>query len=291
MRSGAALRLQRVPPTIVHLGRIGYREAYKAQCDHVEEVLAAREAGTPEIGRILVVEHEPVITVSRRPGAAKHLLANPELLARDGVSLEETDRGGDITYHGPGQVVLYPILDLNLLNLGLHAYMRLLEQAVIDCCASFRVPAHRDPSATGVWVSPEGIGIDPGPGPRDAKICAMGVRVRKWVSMHGLALNVRTNLEHFGLIVPCGLAGRSVTSLERECIARAVAVPTFAQAAERLASILSQALGAAAEAARNTRAVSGAAAPAGDSEARDSAAPAPGPGPAAAPGPARSGPH
>jgi lipoyl(octanoyl) transferase len=217
---------------------MAYREAYRAQCDHVEEVLASREAGTPEPGRILIVEHDPVITISRRQGAGGNLLASPELLARHGIAIEKTDRGGDITYHGPGQLVVYPILDLNAHNLGLHAYMRLLEQAVIDTCASFRIPAHRDPGATGVWVSPEGIGLTPGPGPDDAKICALGVRVRKWVSMHGLALNVRTNLGHFGMIVPCGLAGRPVTSLERECIARVVAVPTLAQAAERLAGFL-----------------------------------------------------
>lgn len=172
----------------------------------MDGVLAAREAGEPLTGFILAVEHEPVITISGRAGVERHLLATPGLLARHGVGVERTDRGGDITYHGPGQIVLYPILDLNLLNLGLHAYMRLLEESVIRTCGAMGVASRRDPRATGVWV-----GEAPG-----SKIAAMGVRVRKWVSMHGLALNVRTNLEHFGLIVPCGLAGRGVTSLERE---------------------------------------------------------------------------
>jgi lipoyl(octanoyl) transferase len=233
---------------------MAYREAYRAQCDHVEEVLAAREAGEPEPGRVLVVEHDPVITVSRRAGAAANLIATPAMLAQQGVAVEETDRGGDITYHGPGQLVVYPILDLNLLNLGLHAYMRLLEDVVIATCAEFRVPAHRDPAATGVWVSPEGIGLEAGGGD-SAKICAMGVRVRKWVSMHGLALNVRTNLEHFRLIVPCGLAGRPVTSLERECVARAVAVPRLELAGEVLTRHLERAVERAMEHAAAARSV------------------------------------
>lgn len=186
---------------------MAYEPARRVQGEHLDEVLASREAGTPEVGRLLIVEHDPVITIGRRPGASRHLAASPELRARHGVAVAESDRGGDVTYHGPGQLVAYPILDLNVLGLGLHAYMRLLESAVIDALASFGVLGERDPSATGVWVKRDG-GPD---GP--AKIAAMGVRVRRWVSMHGLALNVSTNPEHFGLIVPCGLAGRPVTSL------------------------------------------------------------------------------
>jgi lipoyl(octanoyl) transferase len=193
---------------VIDLGRRSYAAAYEVQLEHHAEVLASRERGEPESGRILLVEHDPpVITISRRPGARAHLLASEELLARYGVTIAETDRGGDITYHGPGQLVVYPIVDLNHLKLGLHDYMRLLEASVIDCCAGFGVAADRDPSATGVWV--------PGGG-HSAKICAMGVRVRRWVTLHGLALNVTTNIEHFGLIVPCGLVGRGVTSLARE---------------------------------------------------------------------------
>ncbi len=211
------------------LGRLPYAEAYEAQLAHVEEVLAAREAGRPEAGRILFVEHDPpVITVSRRPTARQHLIATPEMLARSGVTVAETDRGGDITYHGPGQQVVYPILDLNFLGLRLHQYMRLLEQVVIDTLADFDIQAERDCSATGVWVPSEGAtGRDGTPSPTSAgeegppdlpvpppaKICAMGVRVKRWISMHGLALNVTTDLQHFQLIVPCGLAGRPVTSM------------------------------------------------------------------------------
>lgn len=199
----------------IDLGRLPYAEAYEAQLAHVEEVLAAREAGRPEPGRILFVEHDPpVITVSRRPTARQHLIATPEMLARSGVTVAETDRGGDITYHGPGQQVVYPILDLNHLGLRLHQYMRLLEQVVIDTLAGFDIQAERDCSATGVWVPSEGVPETPGlPSPPPAKICAMGVRVKRWISMHGLALNVATDLSHFQLIVPCGLAGRPVTSM------------------------------------------------------------------------------
>ncbi|MBK7405592.1 MAG: lipoyl(octanoyl) transferase LipB [Phycisphaerales bacterium] len=194
---------------VIDLGRMPYRPAYDLQRDHLEEVLAARAAGRPECGRLLLVEHEPVITVSARRGAEAHLLAGPETLTREGVTVEPTDRGGDITYHGPGQLVAYPILDLNTLMLNLHEYMRLLEQAVIDTCAAFGVEGRRDPTATGVWVEHA---------PQDgvlAKVGAMGVRVRRWVSMHGLSLNVDPDLRHFQLIVPCGLSGRPVTSLRQ----------------------------------------------------------------------------
>jgi len=196
----------------VDFGRLAYAPAYERQVRCVDEVIAARDAANVRAGAgyVLFVEHDPVITVSRRAGARDHLLATPELLAHHGVDVAETDRGGDITYHGPGQQVVYPILDLNRLNLGLHDYMRMLEDAVIDLCAHVGVRAGREAGATGVWVeSPSGGGPP-------AKICAMGVRVRRWVSMHGLAINVTTNLDHFGLIVPCGLAGRPVTSLQRE---------------------------------------------------------------------------
>lgn len=189
--------------TIFDLGQLAHGPAYEVQVREHAAILAARDAGRPVAGTVLLVEHDPVITVSNRPGAQSNLLATPEMLARAGVAVARTDRGGDITYHGPGQLVAYPILDLNLLNLGLHEYMRLLESAVIDTCTAFGVRADREEKATGVWVTPPG-----------AKVCAMGVRVKRWVSMHGLALNVSTNLEHFDLINPCGL-GRPVTSLSQ----------------------------------------------------------------------------
>lgn len=191
------------PMRVIDLGRVPYSEALDLQRAHREKVLQARPSGG-EFGRLLLLEHDPpVITVTRRPSAREHLLADPARLESLGVEVAETDRGGDITYHGPGQLVAYPILDLNVLGLNLHGYMRALERIVIDVCGGFGVGAQRSEGATGVWVG-------------DAKICAMGVRVGKSVSTHGLALNVTTNLDHFDLIVPCGLAGRSVTSLQRE---------------------------------------------------------------------------
>ncbi|MFG0275557.1 MAG: lipoyl(octanoyl) transferase LipB [Phycisphaerales bacterium] len=197
------------PLRIVDLGRMPYEQAYDAQCDHRDEILAARSAGDGPAGVLLLVEHNPpVITISKRPTARTHLLAGEARLAELGVTVAETDRGGDITYHGPGQLVVYPILDLNRLGLNLHAYMRALEAVVIDVCRGFGVEADRDADATGVWVGNRAGG--------GSKICAMGVRVRRWVTMHGLALNVTTDLSHFGLIVPCGLQGRPVTSLANE---------------------------------------------------------------------------
>jgi lipoyl(octanoyl) transferase len=193
---------------VIDLGRVAYEPAYQQQLAYLDQVLAARNAGAPIPGFLLLVEHDAVITISRRAGAAANLIATPQHLAQQGVAVAETDRGGDITYHGPGQIVLYPILDLNALNLGLHAYMRLLEQAVIDTCAHFGVTGLRDPTATGVWVAQRD-------GETTAKIAAMGVRVRRWISLHGLALNVTTNLDHFSLIVPCGLQ-RPVTSLHQQ---------------------------------------------------------------------------
>ena len=220
--------------TVIDAGRLSYADGLTLQQDHWEEVLASRDADG-SVGRLLLLEHDPpVITVSRRKTSREHLVATPELLEREGVEVHETDRGGDITYHGPGQLVAYPILDLNKLRLNLHAYLRFLEQIVIDTCADFGVAAHRDVCATGVWV-----GGDPAtqtescPGPAGgAKICAIGVRVRRWVTTHGLALNVTTNLDHFKLIVPCGLVGRPVTSLRDQL---GDACPDISDAKETLA--------------------------------------------------------
>jgi len=202
-------RDERATVRIVDLGRVGYAEALAVQRLHHTEVLEARASGAPESGRLLLVEHAPVVTLSRRPGADAHLLASPDRLAALGIEVAETDRGGDITYHGPGQIVVYPIIDLNTLGLRVHAYLRLLEQAAIHTCQRWGVRTGRDPEATGVWT------LDEHDVPH-AKIAAIGIRVRRWVTLHGMAFNVRTDLSHFSHIIPCGLAGRPVTSLEHE---------------------------------------------------------------------------
>jgi len=229
---------------VLDLGRMGYADALRMQRECVDEVLAARDAGVPQAGRVLVVEHDPVITISRRAGARDHLLADASRLSQLGVEVADTDRGGDITYHGPGQLVVYPILDLNRLNLGLHAYMRLLEQVVIDACTKWGLPAERDPAATGVWVR------------RDtdtAKVAAMGVRIRRWVSMHGLAVNIDPDMSHFNLIVPCGLSGRTVTSIAAEVESRRLAPVTFAGAKAELVELLIEAVKVVAERADEAR--------------------------------------
>jgi lipoyl(octanoyl) transferase len=223
------------------LGRMRYGEALELQRDVHAATLAARESRGPM--PILLVEHDPpVITVSRRPGVAANLLADAATLARLGVEVAETDRGGDITYHGPGQLVAYPIVDLERLRFGIHEYLRRLEEAVIGTLATFGVAGRRDPGATGVWVGGEAAGETPNKtqGHRGGrKICAMGVRVSRWVTMHGLALNVAPDLSHFGLIVPCGLAGRPVTSLAAELGGQA---PPFAAVRDELARRLVAAL-------------------------------------------------
>ncbi len=218
------------------LGHIAYAPAYDLQLHYHTLVAQARDEGRPIPGHLLLLEHNPpVITLSHRPTATQNLVASPALLAHHGVTTRQTDRGGDITYHGPGQLVVYPILDLNHLGLRLHDYMRKLEDAVIATVARFGVRAHRDPTATGVWV-----GGDQPPAPGQAsKLCAMGIRVKKWISLHGLALNVTTNLDHFSLIVPCGLAGRPVTSLQQLL---GSTCPTMPQVKAALAEELTRAL-------------------------------------------------
>lgn len=212
------------------LGRLAYAPALELQRRINGEVERGERAMT-----LLLVEHEPVITVTPRKGAREHVLLGDARLRELGIAVEETDRGGDVTYHGPGQLVAYPILRLAPLGLNLGRYMRFLEEAAIATLGEFGVVGERDPSATGVWVRRSDGEL--------AKVCAMGVRVRKNTTMHGLALNVSTDLSHFAAIVPCGLAGRPVTSL-RELRGEAapgmsevkrVLTARFVEAAERAA--------------------------------------------------------
>jgi len=185
------------------LGKMAYEPALSLQRETQLEVIERRGTHSPTPFHLLLVEHDPpVITQSRRSTANAHLLATVEQLQTAGVEVCQTDRGGDITYHGPGQLVGYPILDLNALSLRLHGYMRFLERVIIEVLGQFDIEGQRDSCATGVWVD-------------DAKICAMGVRISRWVSMHGFALNVAPNMEHYDFIVPCGLAGRNVTSMQQ----------------------------------------------------------------------------
>jgi lipoyl(octanoyl) transferase len=186
---------------IVDLGQLSWRDAWEIQ-EHVHaEVLSGSEE------RLLMVEHPPVITLGRQTDlSVKNLRFTPEELREQGIDVVETDRGGNVTFHGPGQLVVYPIVRLADHRLTVGNYVRVLQQAVIDCLARVTVKGYVDPGAVGVWVHDED---------QVAKICAIGVRVRRGVTLHGLALNVTTDLRYFDLIVPCGLEGRPVTNIRR----------------------------------------------------------------------------
>jgi lipoyl(octanoyl) transferase len=164
------------------------------------QLVAERQAGRiPDT--LLLLEHEPVFTLGRNARRENVLFPEAELRGR-GFDVHEVGRGGDVTYHGPGQVVGYPIVDLSPDRCDVHRYVRDLEEVIIRTCRSYGVDAARVPGLTGVWVG-------------DEKIGAIGVRIARWVTSHGFAFNVATDLAPFGLIVPCGLSGKGVTSLER----------------------------------------------------------------------------
>ena len=156
---------------------------------------------------LLFVEHPPVYTLGKS-GSLSNLLLDEEALKEGGYQFYKINRGGDITYHGPGQLVVYPIFDLDQFFTDIHKYLRYLEEAVIRTLAEFGIEGSRYEGLTGVWIEPET--------PQARKICAMGVKCSRWVTMHGLALNVNTRLSDFGNIVPCGIDDKDVTSMERE---------------------------------------------------------------------------
>ena len=188
---------------VVDLGRMAYRPAWEKQEQAHELVSAAGEE------TLLLVEHDPVITFGRRPGVSRNLVASAEQLATMGVEVVQSDRGGDITFHGPGQLVAYPIIRLIDHGYSVGAYVRKLEDIIIATLADFDIVAQLDPSAIGVWVP-----IPTPCGEQLAKICALGVRIKQGISMHGIALNITTDLRYFNLIVPCGLH-RPVTSMHQ----------------------------------------------------------------------------
>jgi lipoyl(octanoyl) transferase len=183
---------------IRRLGRIGYADALALQHQLVER---RRRGEIPD--QLLLLEHPPVITLGVKVRSDRgHVLAGPDRLAQLGVELHETGRGGDVTYHGPGQVVGYPILDLRPDRCDVHAYVRDLEEMMIRAARRFGVEAERVAGLTGIWV-----GTD--------KLAAIGVRISRWITSHGFAFNANTNLGHFDLIVPCGIRDRGVTSLQK----------------------------------------------------------------------------
>ncbi|HEV2299661.1 MAG TPA: lipoyl(octanoyl) transferase LipB [Candidatus Acidoferrales bacterium] len=187
---------------IAELGLIAYEPAFDLQ----RRLVAARKAGLiPDV--LLLCEHPHVITLGRN-GHRENLLASEHLLRQMGVEFRPTDRGGDITYHGPGQIVGYPILDLTGIRRDVAWYVRQLEEAMIRATSDFGITAVRKPGMTGVWVE----GAD---GSAAEKLAAIGVHLSRWVTSHGFAYNVSTDLRYFDLIVPCGIPDKRATSLER----------------------------------------------------------------------------
>ena len=177
-------------------GRVGYRQAWALQ----RQLLAARrQRRIPDT--LVLLSHPPVITMGRG-GRPEHLVGSLRELSARGVEFVETDRGGDVTFHGPGQVVGYAIVDLTRRKRDLHRYLRDLEEVIVRAVAEFGIDAGRVPGLTGVWVG-------------DAKLAAIGVRVSRWITHHGFALNVDTDLSTFDLIVPCGITDKRVTSMEK----------------------------------------------------------------------------
>lgn len=190
------------------LGRIAYREAWAMQRELFDRLVAESKQGVEsEEEYLLFAEHEPVYTLGLH-GHAENMLASEAQLAAQGVECVRIERGGDITYHGPGQLVVYPILRLKQHGLGVKSYIDLLEEAVIRTIAEYGVKGERVEGATGVW-------FDAGTA-RERKICAIGVKCSRFVTMHGLALNVTTDLSRFSAINPCGFTDKGVTSLSAE---------------------------------------------------------------------------
>lgn len=206
---------------VVDLGRHSYEDTLAVQ----REAARARIAGALEQDLLLLVEHPPVVTLGRSSKTA-HLLASPAMLRERGVELFEVERGGDVTFHGPGQLVGYPIVDLKRHRQDLHWYLRQVEELLIRALDAYGLLGRREPGYTGVWVE-------------NRKIASIGVHARDWVTWHGFALNVTTDLRFFELIVPCGIQAVRMTSLQEE-VGHAV---SLADAAQRVARSAADVLG------------------------------------------------
>jgi lipoyl(octanoyl) transferase len=222
--------------SILQLGTLDYATGLRLQ----EKVIALRKDG--RVGDVvLLLEHAPVITLGRN-AQAKNILASPELLAQRGVEVFECDRGGDVTFHGPGQLVAYPIFDLrgfpsdnsSRKSLGVVEYVRRLEEVLVRTCADFHIPAKRIAGLTGVWTGGDArrstISTDSPAG--ESKIAALGVHISRGVTSHGIALNVNTDLSYFNLIVPCGIESKPVTSMQKE-LNREIALQEVAHSLSR----------------------------------------------------------
>ncbi|MFB6098084.1 MAG: lipoyl(octanoyl) transferase LipB [Salinibacter sp.] len=195
---------------VCHLGRVPYEPAWSLQEQVQDRLIAAKraESGEPVPHVLLLLEHPPVYTLGKS-GDSDNLRVSEEQLDTLDATFHRIGRGGDVTYHGPGQLVGYPLLDLDRFFTDLGRYLRTLEEIIIRTCADCGVTGTRVEGRTGVWVGPDDRGLE-------RKVCAMGVRCSRWVTMHGFALNVTTDLDYFDHIVPCGIDDRGVTSLSEE---------------------------------------------------------------------------
>ena len=213
---------------VTELGRLDYSTALRLQQSLVE---LRKQGGIGDV--LLLLEHTPVVTLGRN-AKRQHVLASDARLAEAGVEVFECDRGGDVTYHGPGQLVGYPIFDLRGFQpaIGAVEFVRRLEQALIRTCADFAIAAERAAGMTGVWTSTPSPQRHTEKAKARGKIAAIGVHISRGVTSHGFALNVNTDLSYFDLIVPCGLAAKPVTSMAKE-LGRAVSMEEVAQAAAR----------------------------------------------------------
>ncbi len=183
---------------VIRPGILPYTEALELQRRCLSQVLEEPREGS---GFLILLQHEPVVTIGRR-GGMENVLASEARLALEGIELLHTNRGGDVTYHGPGQVVGYPIIPLDMHGRDVHLYLRRLESVLITTLADYGIRAGRVPGLTGVWVG-------------DEKVTAIGIAISHWITYHGFALNVDPNLSHFELIRPCGIDGKGVTSISR----------------------------------------------------------------------------
>lgn len=191
------------------IGRIDYLKAWKYQEKVFNEVIENKNMNTGQPKNFLIFcEHDPVFTVGKS-GKENNLLVNEDYLKQQGVGFYKTDRGGDITFHGPGQIVGYPVFDLGLMKIGVKDYVHLIEESVIRTLQDYNIKTERLAHSTGVWIDTDNH-------LKTRKICAIGVKVSRFVTMHGFAFNINTDLNYFSMIHPCGFVDKGVTSLEKE---------------------------------------------------------------------------
>ncbi len=210
------------------LGKIKYEDALKIQTEKFDESVLKKRNGEIADNHLFFCEHNPVFTIGKS-GKDSNLLIPESLLEEKGISLYHIGRGGDITYHGPGQITGYPVFDLERWNIGLHSYIDRMEEAVIRFLSLYGIKGERLDGATGVWIEPHVAG-------RARKICAIGVKSSRYVTMHGFALNINTDLSYFKLINPCGFTDKGATSLAKELGSE----QDFEHAKERLKDIFAE---------------------------------------------------